>query len=85
MLATLKEMEIGSGPDKTADYWEEKEQIKKHIDALNRIKDKLDQMGKLFGKKKAEFDEMQSRLRKNLNNDGLKKLADDFKKASIDL
>jgi len=33
MLNTLREMEIGAGPDKTADYWEEREQIKKHIEA----------------------------------------------------
>lgn len=25
MLSTLKEMEIGAGPDKSADYWEEKD------------------------------------------------------------
>ena len=85
MLNTLREMEIGAGPDKTADYWEEREQIKKHIEALTRIRASLEQLGKVYVKKKAEFDEMQARLRKNQDNDGLKKLAADLKAASIAL
>lgn len=85
MLNTLREMDIGAGPDKTADYWEEREQIKKHIEALTRIRASLEQLGKVYVKKKAEFDEMQARLRKNQDNDGLKKLAADLKAASIAL
>lgn len=85
MLNTLREMEVGAGPDKTADYWEEREQIKKHIEALTRIRASLEQLGKVFVKKKAEFDEMQARLRKNQDNDGLKKLAADLRAASIEL
>lgn len=85
MLNTLREMEIGAGPDKTADYWEEREQIKKHIEALTVIRVSLEQLGKVHAKKKAEFDEMQARLRKNQDNDGLQKLAADLRKASIEL
>jgi hypothetical protein len=85
MLNTLREMEIGAGPDKTADYWEEREQIKKHIEALTVIRVSLEQLGKVHAKKKGEFDEMQARLRKNQDNDGLQKLAADLRKASIDL
>lgn len=85
MLNTLKEMEIGAGPDKTADYWEERDQIKKHIEALTGIRADLEQLGKVFTKKKGEFDEMQGRLRKNPDNDGLKKLAADLKAAAVEL
>lgn len=85
MLSTLREMEIGAGPDKTADYWEEREQIKKHIAALTAIGASLESLGKVHAKKKGEFDEMQARLRRNQDNDGLQRLAGDLKTASIAL
>lgn len=34
MLKTLKEMKIGSEPDDTADYWEEREAIATHTKNL---------------------------------------------------
>lgn len=42
MLNTLREMETGAAPDKTADYWEERAQIKKHIAALTAIRASLE-------------------------------------------
>ena len=33
MLKTLQEMKIGSEPDESADYWEERKTIDQHINA----------------------------------------------------
>ena len=39
MIATNKEMKVDSGPDDTADYWEERKRIDRHLSEL--AEDKL--------------------------------------------
>mgnify|MGYP000890016827 CR=1 FL=1 len=41
MLKACHEMKLGSEPDDTADYWEERPLINKSINSLTLIKDKL--------------------------------------------
>ena len=42
MLKTLNEMKIGSEPDESADYWEERKTIDQQITALKKVKGKMD-------------------------------------------
>ena len=42
MLKTLQEMKIGSEPDESADYWEERKTIDQHINAIKKVKQRLD-------------------------------------------
>ena len=42
MLKGLAEMKIGSEPDESADYWEERQTIDQHIAALKKVKTKLE-------------------------------------------
>ena len=42
LLKTLGEMKIGSEPDESADYWEERKTIDQQIAALKKVKQKLD-------------------------------------------
>jgi chromosome segregation ATPase len=58
MLKTLNEMQIGAEPDESADYWEERKTIEAQIKALKTVKGKLEQLGKVFNKKKAEYDQL---------------------------
>lgn len=52
MLKTLQEMKIGSEPDESADYWEERKTIAQQIQDLTKVKSKLEQLGKTYNKKK---------------------------------
>lgn len=40
-MKTLKEMKIGSEPDETADYWEERDQINKWIADLESVENDI--------------------------------------------
>ena len=41
-------MKIGSEPDESADYWEERKTIDGQMNALKKVKGRLDQLGKMF-------------------------------------
>ena len=41
MIATNKEMKVDAGPDDTADYWEERKRIDRHLAELNEDKNSL--------------------------------------------
>ena len=41
MIKTNEEMKIGSSPDDTADYWEERKTIERHLDELKDHKSKF--------------------------------------------
>lgn len=42
MMKTLSEMKIGSEPDESADYWEERKTVEQQINVLKKVKTKLD-------------------------------------------
>ena len=46
MIATNDEMKIGAAPDETADYWEERKTIDRHLISLKEDKDKLNDLDK---------------------------------------
>jgi uncharacterized coiled-coil DUF342 family protein len=46
MIATNDEMKIGAVPDETADYWEERKTIDRHLGSLKEDKDKLNDLDK---------------------------------------
>ena len=46
MLKTLQEMKIGSEPDESADYWEERKKIDKWTTSLNTCRDKFERFEK---------------------------------------
>lgn len=48
MMRTLKEMKIGSEPDETADYWEERTQIDQWIIDLESVKNDISDSQKSF-------------------------------------
>ena len=48
MIKTNGEMKIGSVPDETADYWEEKKTIERHLGELDDHKDKLGGLDKQY-------------------------------------
>ena len=56
MLKALQEMKTGAEPDESADYWEERRTIDQHITALKKIKSKLEQLQKVYSKKKVDFE-----------------------------
>lgn len=85
MLKALQEMKIGSEPDESADYWEERKSIDQHINALKKIKQKLDQLQKVYSKKKVEFESFQAGSKKIVEIRDLENYARDLKQASIDL
>ena len=78
-------MKIGAEPDESADYWEERKTIEKHINLLKKCKQRLDQLQKIFHKKKAEFDQLQAGNKKLFEIKDLENYAKDLKSASIDL
>ena len=49
-------MKTGAEPDESADYWEERRTIDQHITALKKIKSKLEQLQKVYSKKKVDFE-----------------------------
>ena len=64
MLKTLNEMKIGSEPDESADYWEERAAIDKNIAALTDAKEKLAEIDGGFGDMEAEFKELLTQSKK---------------------
>ena len=44
MLKTLQEMKIGSTPDESADYWEERKKIDQNTSDLQNCRDKFDKL-----------------------------------------
>jgi hypothetical protein len=56
MMKTLKEMKIGSEPDETADYWEERERIDQWIGDLDKVNADIDGSFKNFNRKRADID-----------------------------
>jgi hypothetical protein len=56
MIGTLQECLLDSTPDKTADYYKEKDQITGGLKDLKAIKDNLEKIDRTFQKKKADVD-----------------------------
>jgi len=56
MLKTLQEMKIGSTPDESADYWEERKKIDQNTSDLQNCRDKFDKLQKVYQKKKVDID-----------------------------
>ena len=85
MLKTLNEMKIGSEPDESADYWEERKTIDQQITALKKVKGKMDQLGKVFDKKKIEFNQLQQTSKRTQDTRDLENFVNEMKNASLDL
>ena len=67
------------------DMYREQESIDQHINALKKIKQKLDQLQKVYSKKKVEFESFQAGSKKIVEIRDLENYARDLKQASIDL
>ena len=55
MLETLNEMLQGSLPDKSADYFEQKDQITKHTNELKNIEGQIEGIDKDFNAKHSQY------------------------------
>lgn len=85
MLKTLAEMKIGAEPDESADYWEERKTIDQQILALKGIRSRLDGLGKVYAKKRAEYDSMQAAARKPMDTAEMDSVAREMKQATVEL
>ena len=54
MRSTLDEMQKGSEPDSSADYWEEKDAIDKNLSDLKQLEEDMSGAMKAFQKKKSK-------------------------------
>jgi predicted nuclease with TOPRIM domain len=55
LLETLNEMKKGSTPDESADYWEERKDIEKWIDVLEKQDAALKNIQKIYDEKEKKF------------------------------
>ena len=77
MLASLEEMRLGSEPDKTADYFEKKQDILFKINSLKEIQKKLHDIDAEFEKKQEDVANLRADTLKTKHVDKLKKIAGD--------
>ena len=80
MMKTLTEMKIGSEPDATADYWEERGRIDQWIVDLESVKNDISDSSKGFRQKRADVDAIKKQAAQNNSPENLKKLCDKLQK-----
>ena len=64
MRKTLDEMKLGSTPDETADYWEERKDIDKWLRNLEDSKQKLEKIQEEYNEKEKKYKELQQAAKK---------------------
>ena len=67
-MKTLKEMKIGSEPDETADYWEERDQINKWIADLESVENDISDSQRIFTQKRVTVDTLKNQAAPILAN-----------------
>lgn len=66
LKATLEEMNKGTGPTREADYYDEKQQIRKDMDNLEQVEHDLIQINKDFETKKNEAGVISTNIKKSV-------------------
>ena len=79
-------MKLGSEPknkadqNESADYWEKKDEIQKHVESLQSIKTRLDAIDDEFPIREESVDNLITKSREVEDNTGLQKITGDFDK-----
>lgn len=71
LLETLQEMKIGSEPDETADYWEERNAIDQRIQTLKEVESSMPGLEKEFAACQKEYKEQQEKVEKAASHEEL--------------
>lgn len=75
---TIAEMQKETEPDASADYWDEKDKLKRWLARLDEIKDDLDRLNKFKQRKQAEVEALTKSEIDGLDNDGLAQKLKDY-------
>ena len=85
MIKTNEEMKIGSSPDDTADYWEERKTIGRHIDELGEHKGKLSGLDKQHAQLDKATSSTLAAIKKNPDVETMRDLVEQLEKQALDV
>ena len=78
MLQVLQEEKLGSEPDDTADYWEERKKIDQNLADVKKLKGDFGKLQQAFQKKKGEIEAANARAKGAPDVDALAQVARDL-------